>query len=212
MTRVMLVTFAMLGWFFYVMSDGSDFVPRGVRTETQVAVASTNKPASRPLVAASAEPLVTAVAVQPAEPVKPAEPKKEPAPTVETVDAEAALAQVAAALNSELGSFDGNGATFSLASLDQGTAAQPLNQAETASGPADLPVTVKRELDIREVSGTRVNLRDGPGTIYPIVAKARMGQKVEVLGDSGTGWLRLRVFPEQHVGWVSSSLIRKTAN
>ncbi len=50
-------------------------------------------------------------------------------------------------------------------------------------------------------------MRDGPGTIYPVVARLDIGHNVEVLGDSGTGWLRLRTLPEDQFGWISSSLV-----
>lgn len=61
--------------------------------------------------------------------------------------------------------------------------------------------------DIREVTGTRVNMRDGPGTIYPVIERLSIGQEVEVLSNSGTGWLRLRTVGSQQVGWASASLI-----
>ncbi|WP_254440859.1 SH3 domain-containing protein [Ruegeria arenilitoris] len=208
MTRLMLVTFAMLGWFFYVMSGGSEFEPRGIRAEAPPVVAAAEKPEPRPLVPSPATELVTKVALRPA---KPSEPKPEPIPAADAVDTEALLAQIAAGLNSDLSSFDNTGGTFSLASLDENAAVQVLDtesEPETAAAPAP----AEPPKDIRIVSGTRVNMRDGPGTIYPIIGKARMGQQVEVLSESGTGWLRLRVLPEQQVGWISSSLIRKSTN
>ena len=61
--------------------------------------------------------------------------------------------------------------------------------------------------DLREVAGTRVNMRDGPGTIYPVIARLHLGQEVEVLDDSGTGWLRLRTTEGRVTGWASKSLI-----
>ncbi|WP_254439015.1 SH3 domain-containing protein [Ruegeria arenilitoris] len=207
MTRLMLVTFAMLGWFFYVMSGGSEFEPRGTRAEAPPVVAAAEKPEPRPLVPSPATELVTKVALRPA---KPSEPKPEPIPAADAVDTEALLAQIAAGLNSDLSSFDNTGGTFSLASLDENAAVQVL---DTESEPeAAAPAPAEPPKDIRIVSGTRVNMRDGPGTIYPIIGKARMGQQVEVLSESGTGWLRLRVLPEQQVGWISSSLIRKSTN
>lgn len=208
MTRLMLVTFAMLGWCFYVMSGGSEFEPRGTRAEAPPVVAAAEKPEPRPLVPSPATELVTKVALRPA---KPSEPKPEPIPAADAVDAEALLAQIAAGLNSDLSSFDNTGGTFSLASLDENAAVQVLDtEAEPEAAAAPAPVEPPK--DIRIVSGTRVNMRDGPGTIYPIIGKARMGQQVEVLSESGTGWLRLRVLPEQQVGWISSSLIRKSTN
>lgn len=208
MTRLMLVTFAMLGWLFYVMSGGPDFEPRGIRANAPAELAQSEGPAAKPLVPAPAEDLVNKVALHPKKPI---EPRVEPTPVAATPDADAILEQVAASLNPGIPGFDTQGATFSLASLDDNVALPPQTATSEPVAAAD-PTPAEPPKDIRIVSGTRVNMRDGPGTIYPIVGKARMGQKVEVLSDSGTGWLRLRVLPEQQIGWISTSLIRKTQN
>jgi uncharacterized protein YraI len=95
-----------------------------------------------------------------------------------------------------------------LASLEQGLAG--LTSAEPAPEPAPEPVTVAvAPADIREITATRVNMRDGPGTTHPILARLSLGHEVEVLGDSGNGWLRLRTLPEQQSGWISASLVSK---
>ncbi|SHF43881.1 SH3 domain-containing protein [Ruegeria intermedia] len=206
MTRLIVITFAALGWVFYVASGGPDFEPRGMRAAATDPVAHT--PTTVPLVAAARAGLVTKAARRPA---KPDEPKPEPRPVAQTVDADALLAQVAAALQSDMSALEDQGQTFSLASLDANTALT-LREAPEAPEPAETALPAPPPKDIRRVAGTRVNMRDGPGTIYPIIGKARMGQKVEVLSDSGTGWLRLRVLPEQQVGWISASLIRKSEN
>ena len=208
MTRLMIVTFAALGWVFYVVSGGPDFEPRGTRAASSDPVAVAEKPAFKPLVPAQPRGLLTKAALRPA---KPDEPKPESQPVAEAVDADALLAQVAAGLKSGIIGLENQGATFSLASLDTDTAL-PLGEPALEPEATEAPVPDEPTKDIREVSGTRVNMRDGPGTIHPIVGKARMGQKVEVLSDSGTGWLRLRVLPEQQVGWISASLIRKSEN
>jgi len=205
MTRLIVVTFAALGWAFYVMSGGPDFEPRGTR-------AAAHGPVTQPrtadrLVAAKPKDLVTRAVARPAKPV---EPRPRPLPVAQTPGASAVLAQVAAGMDTPLAGVERQAEIFSLASLDE---TAPLALRETPVAPEATPTQVApAPKDIREVSGTRVNMRDGPGTIYPIVGKARMGQRVEVLSDSGTGWLRLRVLPEQQVGWISASLIRKSAN
>ncbi len=209
MTRLILVTFALLGWSFYVMSGGPDFEPRGLRTEKPVQVASVPKPAPKPIAPAPAEDHVKKAAIRPVEPKKP-KPEPEPAPV--QVDTQAQLTQVAVGLNSDLSLFGDQAATFSLASLDQGAAALRQITPEVPDGVTQTVAPTEPAKDIREVTGTRVNMRDGPGTIYPVVGKVSIGQKVEVIGDSGTGWLRLRVLPGQQIGWISASLIRKTEN
>ncbi|MBI6629219.1 SH3 domain-containing protein [Pontibaca sp. S1109L] len=66
-----------------------------------------------------------------------------------------------------------------------------------------------REIDIRLVIGTNVNMRQGPGTSYPVIARMDLGDKVEVLSDPGNGWLRLRNLREMRIGWIAASLIGK---
>ncbi|WP_298849631.1 SH3 domain-containing protein [uncultured Ruegeria sp.] len=209
MTRLILVTFAALGWTFYVMSGGPDFEPRGVRTAKPERVAAAPKPAAPVVEPASVEGLVTRATVRPSV-VAP--------PVTETVaelgedETKALLSQVAAGLKANPSLFSDESVTLTLASLEQGVAALEQVTTDAELPTVDLPPLAEPAKDIREISGTRVNLRDGPGTIYPIVGKARIGQQVEVFGDSGTGWLRLRVLPGQQVGWISASLVRKTTN
>jgi len=211
MTRLILVTFAMLGWTFYIMSGGPNFEPRGKRAPKPeiVAVAPSAKPESP--APATAEDLVTRAALQPSVPVEPiAEPVAETlATTTDASEAQALLAQVSLGLSAPLSTFGETGASFTLASLEDGAASlQQLPAAE----PTAAPVVEEPPKDIRESAGTRVNMRDGPGTIYPVIAKVRLGQKVEVLDTSQTGWLRLRVLPEQQIGWISASLVSKSTH
>lgn len=209
MTRLILVTFAMLGWTFYVMSGGPDFEPRGIRTAQPDRVASVSIAAPKKVVAAPVDELVTRTALKTTDIIPPL---LEPEPALNETETKALLSQVAAGLKANPSLFNDENVTLTLASLEEGVSA--MQQVATDADPQTpaLPELVEVTKDIREVSGTRVNMRDGPGTIYPIIGKARIGQQVEVLGESGTGWLRLRVLPGQQVGWISASLIRKTAN
>lgn len=43
------------------------------------------------------------------------------------------------------------------------------------------------------VTGSRVNLRDGPSTSTAVVGQAREGQRVDVLDATPDGWMRIRV-------------------
>jgi SH3-like domain-containing protein len=104
---------------------------------------------------------------------------------------------------------------LALVSLELGASGLRTADPENATSPAlasdPAPQTPETaDPDLREVTGTRVNMRDGPGTIYPVVARLNIGSKVEVLSDSGTGWLRLRTVPGQQLGWIASSLISKS--
>ncbi len=208
MPRLILVTFAALGWAFYVMSGGPDFEPRGLRSDNPQRMAATFEPAPKATLPAAApvEELVTRAAVQP---IPVIEFIAEPEPVLGEEETKALLSQVAAGLQANPSLFEDQDVTLTLASLEGGLTA--MQQVTTDAEPAAAPVA-EPEKDIREISGTRVNMRDGPGTIYPIIGKATIGQQVEVLSDSGTGWLRTRVFPGQQVGWISASLVRKTTN
>ncbi|MBL4766861.1 MAG: SH3 domain-containing protein [Rhodobacteraceae bacterium] len=64
--------------------------------------------------------------------------------------------------------------------------------------------------DLRTISGTRVNMRNGPGTTYDVVARLKLGDEVEILDDSGSGWLQLRLVSNPTVGWISASLVSKS--
>lgn len=201
MTRLILISFAILGWTFYVMSGGSNFEPRGMRSEQPVRLAAKPAPEQPTDTAALVANVTTRTPVVGTQPVAAQTAALE-------VPAEATSLE---ALNG-ISITDDPAATITLASLEDGVAGLTETSTETTEDttlPAAQPELPK---DIREISGTRVNMRDGPGTIYPIVGKATIGQKVEVLSDSGTGWLRLRVLPQQQVGWISTSLVRKTAN
>lgn len=61
--------------------------------------------------------------------------------------------------------------------------------------------------DIRAISGLVVNMRNGPGTGYNVLTKLRRGERVEVVGDNGAGWLKLRVTSSGRVGWMADRLV-----
>ncbi|WP_253276897.1 SH3 domain-containing protein [Ruegeria sp. 6PALISEP08] len=214
--RLLLVTFAALGWTFYVMSGGPEFEPRGVREAEPERVVVAPKPVRPVIETAPATSLVTKASIQPEHvPLPSSEPTVEPDEATAQLGEEetkALLSQVAAGLRANPSLFSDENVTLTLASLEEGVSSLEQVATDAELPTVDLPAPLEAPKDIREISGTRVNLRDGPGTIYPIIGKARIGQQVEVLSESGTGWLRLRVLPEQQVGWISASLVRKTTN
>ncbi len=223
MPRLVIVSFMFLAWIFYELSGGTDFVPRGVRPP---------KPAPQ---VAEAQPHAAPEAAAPR--LAPRQPRdSDPGTntgtdfdrfTAETQRAalkarQAAradrLEQVRNSLNQGIAitpgkvGFGETEGSIALTSLAQGLAGfeetTPESVAETAPEPVMRPAPAP---DLRAVTGTRVNMRDGPGTIYPVVARLVMGHQVEVLSTSGTGWLRLRTLPERQIGWVAASLVSKKA-
>jgi len=192
MKRFILVSFAFLALVFYELSGGADFQPRVAVAEPVAEVETVKATASLKATPVKATTLVASPAITPVRPV-PARP--EAAPVEADIDSVAKLDQIRNSLSQGLSLFpesDPIAQPLMLASLEQGVAglsvAPPVEDTvETvAAEPAPPPA------DIREITGTRVNMRDGPGTIYPVISRLTLGHKVEVLGDSGTGWLRLR--------------------
>ena len=206
MPRLIIVSFLILGWTFYELSGGSAFEPRGVRPpkpEPQLAEA---PPKSVP-----AAPVIAPRQTRDAAPEEATPETRRAALKARQLARADRLAQIRQGLGVQLTGLSGDGAGIALTTLEQGavglreTAVEP----EPAAAPAPLP---EPKPDLREVTGTRVNMRDGPGTIYPVVARLVLGDEVEVLSTSGTGWLRLRTLPERRIGWVAASLISKKAD
>lgn len=69
---------------------------------------------------------------------------------------------------------------------------------------AAIPVTF---IDMRQVSGRRVNMRSGPGTNYGVLDTQTRGTQTEVIEVNANGWARIRVTTTDQVGWMSSRLL-----
>lgn len=206
MPRLIIVSFLILGWTFYELSGGGAFEPRGLRPpkpEPQLAEARPSPAPAAPVIAPRKAPTEA-----PAEATAQTQRAALKAQQLARADR---LAQIRQGLGVQLTGFSGAGTGIALTTLEQGAAG--LHEAAPAPEPAAAPAPPPEpKPDLREVTGTRVNMRDGPGTIYPVVARLALGDEVEVLSASGTGWLRLRTLPEQRIGWVAASLVSKRAD
>lgn len=196
MWRFILISFAFLGWSFYVLSGGADYEPR---TQSWQARAKLND--VRPLARPARIEMATLPAVQ-----SQAEPEPEVTRAVTRLD--------------DLELAKGNGVT--LASLEVPEAAEPefeadADKTETLVSPEDDPATVsdnanEEPRDMRSVTGTVVNLRDGPSTFYLAIGKLKQGTDVEVLENNGEGWLKIRVAETDQTGWMADWLVTAAAN
>jgi len=61
--------------------------------------------------------------------------------------------------------------------------------------------------DVREVTGSSVNMRAGPGTDFETVGKLSKGTQVAVLDDPGNGWLMFEVLETGQTGWMADWLV-----
>ncbi len=95
--------------------------------------------------------------------------------------------------------------TLAAASAVDAAAAEIVAETTTqTAAAAPAPATA---LDLRAITGNRVNMRRGPGTDYGVVAKLSEGTEVEVLQDPGNGWLELRVTSDDTIGWIADWLV-----
>lgn len=65
-------------------------------------------------------------------------------------------------------------------------------------------------VDFWYVTGTRVNLRAGPGTVNAVVARLGLGTEAEVLSDPAGAWIEIRT-ADGTAGWISSKFLTDTA-
>ncbi|MCE8535739.1 SH3 domain-containing protein [Ruegeria pomeroyi] len=214
--RFVIISFAVLGFAFWELSGGADFEPRGMRPAKPERVAAKTVEKAEPLVQVEPAKLVAKVSLTPYTP--------EPAPVEKAIltseEQLERLARARASLSKGLTLFDDDTetGTLTLASLTGGLRAlevepgEPEPETALASSTTETQPFDRSAPDLREITGSRVNMRDGPGTIYPVINRLTVGHKVEVLDDSGTGWLRLRVLPEQQIGWIAASLVSKKPN
>ena len=96
--------------------------------------------------------------------------------------------------------------------LSQQRQAQVATRPEPATATSAQSNANEDMLDIRRIRASRVNMRQGPGTIYPVVDRLLVGEEVLVFEDSGTGWLHLRTRKGDRVGWVAASLVSRKSS
>lgn len=218
----MVMTFAVLAVAFYELSGGSDFEPRAWRAAPEPAL---------PMAAAASEPATTEAAAQPdavvqtasfAPDVQASEPVvtraslnltdivDEPAPSKEDIFDVSSDAQTETAPVQERPRSATSEETAAL--LEQ----FPASETPEISLPS-LESAIRRNIagvagqdalrDIRTVTGSVVNMRAGPGTGYDVVGQLAEGDTVEILEDSGAGWVRLKALGSDATGWMATFLL-----
>ncbi|MCD9149441.1 SH3 domain-containing protein [Pseudophaeobacter flagellatus] len=240
MSRFVIVSFAFLGLAFYEISGGGDFVPperpdadpphtREISSGSQAAL---DDKFQRPARLRAAELVGAAAQHQPSP--APAHPATTlPRPQADPEQRQAiALAKIAASgtsLQSSSSAFAATAETGLLhmdaaqGGIQGGLVAMTSGQnhqgmtlntrfSNTAAQQPAPPPPPETYLDIRQIRASRVNMRQGPGTIYPVVGRLLAGDKVLVIEDSGTGWLNLRTQKGNKIGWVAASLVSKKAS
>ncbi|KPP90541.1 MAG: Bacterial SH3 domain [Rhodobacteraceae bacterium HLUCCA08] len=191
------VSFAFMGWAYYEMSGGADFTPetRAPGAETpapdMVARADTTTLLSvSPSDSPSAAARVTPVALQ-----------VDPAPVPEAAIARPAA--VDAAPGEARVTLD---APAEAEVTEVITEFVSLSEPQTFYG-STTGAASDNALDLRRVAGSRVNMRDGPGTGFGVIVTLEGGTEVEVLELSDNGWARLRTVSTGQEGWMAERLL-----
>ncbi len=202
MWRLILLCFAFLGWSFYVLSGGADYEPRIHSIQARAKLDDT-RPFARP---------VKVNLVDLAE-------NAEPVPEDGNVSR-----NITTLANLDLSKDTRFQVTLASVATDQ--TLQPILEADPvkadaltdAAGVANTARvatsetnTALPELDIRKVTGSVVNMRDGPGTYFLPVGKLKKGNEVEVLSTSD-GWVEIRVLETDQVAWMADWLVTASAN
>ena len=227
MKRFIFLTFGFMGWAFYEMSGGADFVPAGSQTASAEA--------AEAALIASANPssnLVTATAANAARKAEsPITPFAERTPARDATATRVALnlttlsdlpqANDGMVQKAVATPADRAGAKVVKAKAVSAPAPKVEKAAYTttsANAPTVIPSLIDgadsgatfvstTQADIREVNGTRVNVRGGPGTNFGVVGKLGKGDAVEVIEDNGAGWVRFRSVDGSESGWMADFLL-----
>jgi len=180
-----------MGWAFYELSGGADFVPQTrVVAQADVAVEvveaapvvvaagpevtpeRTPESAENPVVLASLSDTVPQEAIAPAPPPTPA-PFQEAAEALDNSLIESFIASIAEA---------------------------PVDAGEVATIPEPAQ-------DIRYVTARSLNVRSGPSTTFEVVDRLAFGEATLVLTDSGNGWVEIRIEGDGVIGYTASRFL-----
>lgn len=234
MTRFILLTFGFLAWAFYEMSGGADFEParqkyaqqiaaaeqlaqqkaaaEAAQTERDQAMMAQLLPSTDETEAESAAPQrsvsvsltsMQATTANGPKAVSAPQPRNAALVSASTdqvpvnVDTGNAVANTPAIIPSLIDPND-TGAV----AIDDG-----IDSDEDLNGVITSTVAATAVTDIRTVTGSRVNVRGGPGTEHNIVSRLEQGDAVEVLQDTGQGWVRMRPIDGGPEGWMADFLL-----
>lgn len=75
--------------------------------------------------------------------------------------------------------------------------------ADTASDPLDTKMWY--------VTGTKVNVRAGPGTSNPVVTQVSFGEAAEILTDTSEDWVQIRPEGGDTTGWIATRFMNPNA-
>ncbi|MGR3486169.1 MAG: SH3 domain-containing protein [Paracoccaceae bacterium] len=187
---MVLATFAFLALAFWTLSGGAEFEPQARTAEP------------RPAPAQVVETVSVEIETAPASDPLPEAPVRVLAPVEFAADEDgaqtAALVDPADDLPPPIEFESMVIGAPTLSDTGEDLAAQRLAEAGAA-----LDAAVR----MRSVAGSRVNMRDGPGTDFGVLDTLVQGTDVEVIEVNDSGWARLRVMDTGLEGWMAERLL-----
>ena len=204
MAKYILIAFGFLGFSFYELSGGSDFDGKALRISRVEA-----SPIKEGL------PKIAAANSLKPETLKAGTQNDLAASSISFDMVSSKKLEGTAAAQSQNAQTDVKQASFT-ATPNEETASESaianilpslIAQPKTVSTSQEPLITTTG--DLRLVSGKLVNVRGGPGEQYDVVGKLTRGNEVEVLAESGDGWVEMRSTDGVTIGWVAGFLLNK---
>ncbi|MGH1467016.1 MAG: SH3 domain-containing protein [Cognatishimia sp.] len=201
MVRFISLSFLFLGWAFYELSGGGDFEPRKPPVSEGQIVAHTPVP-DAPLDTVQTEAFTVTPVV-----ALPTTSAEDPQITLASLSTSVPMPRqlVGTPQPTEPSEVKKLGPKKPKVTDAPALVAEPQSIVARASLSFDEP-------DFRRVKGTRVNMRNGPGTQYSVIGKLVRNSEVEVLQEPGNGWVKLQSIETGRIGWMSAKLLVKIAN
>ena len=193
MLRFMVVTFLLLGWGFFELSGGTDFEPpQREEASLNALLQQVAEDEGAEVTRASAAQSITILG----EPTVPVQTQAAVTPLTEVPTAESPTT---------LASFG------QVTPIDTTEPEAPVEEVAIAPETEVAPIlgleSLVTALDLREVTGTRVNMRTGPGTNFDVITQLVQGDQAEVLQSSDNGWVNIRVLATGEEGWMAARLM-----
>jgi hypothetical protein len=206
MWRFISLSFVFLGWSFYEMSGGADYHPSANSIQARVLL-DNQRPQARPMrvnvieVTGSVPGPARAEAVQAITSLQDLAVRMEPPKPRPVVVTESTSATLPAVVEVNAPSTGGDFAAL----------AQTARLWDQAGFSEVLKVPSVAVPDLRQVAGTSVNLRSGPGTQFGRLTSLSRGTEVIVLPDRVGGWVKVRLAESGDVGWMTDRLLTVAA-
>lgn len=205
MKRFIFLSFAFMALGFYELSGGADFDPVAAREAAVQARAKSPEAEAAPQLAVGETPLASEQETDATTP-------EVTRAALNLVTFEAAASPASIAVTPAAAEIPTEAPTGPSPLSNEIEPEQPVlpSLAFAGSSTQASSEAVQLPRDIRSVAGIAVNMRSGPGTQHGVVTQLIQDTQVEIIQDSGTGWVQLRPLQGGPVGWVADFLLTQS--